>query len=84
MHTEDAYPFAADGVAAAHVADTETLVVLFVPQVVVTQLLPAIGEIGVQEATPVGPVVATEQLVDVHGVPEIVLFEAVAAAAVQV
>lgn len=45
-----------------HVA-TATLVLLFVPQVVVVQLLLASPVAGVHEATPVGPVRSTGQVV---------------------
>ena len=51
---------------------TGALVVLFVPQVVAVQLLPAAAATGVQEATPVGPVVAgAGQVVAVQLLPEV-------------
>jgi hypothetical protein len=72
-------------VAAVHVALTATFVVLLVPQVVVTQLLPEVAVMGVQLETPVGPVTAgAGQVVAVQGVLVSVLLAAVAAAAVQV
>lgn len=37
--------------------------VLLVPQVVAVQLLPALAATGVQEATPLGPVVSVVQFV---------------------
>lgn len=51
--------FGADGLQVA----TATSVLLFGPQVVVVQLLPASPVAGVHEATPVGPVRSTGQVV---------------------
>ena len=46
-------------------AETGTLLVGFVPQVVAVQLLAAVAAAGVQEATPVGPVGLFAQVVAV-------------------
>jgi hypothetical protein len=48
---------------------TGTLLVLLLPQLVVTQLLPDVAVIGEQEATPVGPVVALLHVVAVQAFP---------------
>ena len=49
--------------------DTGTLVVLFVPHVVVVQLLSADPVAATHAATPVGPVVVYEQFTSVQAFP---------------